>query len=89
MVNTCTRTRTGQVQLGFSEADYAVTEGDETMVTIIKNNPNVGTINLRIVPMTYDQFDASGQTLDPVIANIRDNVIPTGAQCEKPIRMIE
>ncbi len=71
------------MELSFSEADYAVVEGQETMITILKNNPNVSPITLRIVPMTYGQYADSGGVLPVEIQNTVDTIIPTAAQCKK------
>ena len=57
------------VQLNFGSNVSSSAEGVEVFVTVVKQGYSFGNITVRIVPLTYDQFEARGFDID--------NVFPT------------
>jgi len=52
------------VQLNFGSNVSSSVEGGEVFVTVVKQGYSFGNITVRIVPLTYDQFEARGFDID-------------------------
>lgn len=68
------------MRIGFTEVDYYGQEEDGRIgVVVNKQQPNLENIVVNIVPMTYDQFWASGLNLP---SDLQSRTLPDPAECE-------
>ena len=67
------------LEVFFAEVDFRETEGEGAIrASIIKEGPLVSDLYLDIFPLTYDEFDSRGFTLDADRRQER----PDPAECE-------